>query len=70
MKCPRCEGKLRVIDSVNAPLNEIYRRRRCVACGHEFYTVEFEAIVDEKFKKYWSIYHRDGHRKKEELRNG
>lgn len=67
MNCPKCKGKVKVIDSVNTQDNEIFRRRRCVVCVHEFYTREYEIIPDTKFKSIWGAYHRDGYRKKKEI---
>lgn len=37
MKCPKCNGPLRVLDTVqNDKENEIYRARKCIECGHTF----------------------------------
>ena len=58
MICPKCKGKLHTIDTVNTPDNEVYRRRQCKECGYEFYTIEFEAECDDKFKSMWNKYHR------------
>lgn len=53
MKCPKCGGKMRVLDLVHTDNNETYRRKRCQACEHEIHTVEFEVEVDEKFSMEW-----------------
>ena len=58
MKCPECEGEVRVVDTVKTPQNEVYRRRKCVKCDHAFYTVEFEADVTDRFKAEWIEHHR------------
>ena len=50
MICPKCKGKLRTIDTVNTPDNEVYRRRHCKECGYEFYTIEFEAECDDNLQ--------------------
>jgi hypothetical protein len=35
--------------TTNAPQNEIYRKRKCVSCGHIFYTTEFEVDANDAF---------------------
>lgn len=43
MRCPQCDGRTEVIDTVaSGPRGEFRRRRRCVdkACGHRFSTLE------------------------------
>ena len=57
MKCEKCSGKLRVIDSVNSPDNVIYRKRKCVNCGFIFYTIEFDVEYSD-IKKEWNKYYR------------
>lgn len=55
MKCPECKSRVRVIDSV--PIdehNEVYRRRLCVECGHEFYTTEMIVEPTKRFKNEWA----------------
>lgn len=64
MRCPKCNGKTRVIDNVyNPKTNESYRRRECKECGHNFYTTEFEVPVTGEFLDAWSMYHRKSQRK-------
>lgn len=59
MTCPRCGGKVRVIDSVNDPdENEIYRKRKCEDCELVFYTSECEVRADTYFRSKWYRYHR------------
>lgn len=59
MYCPKCnEAKLRNIKSVNVPWNEIYKQKKCLSCGHTFYTVEFEVEPNKRFKKEWCLYDR------------
>ena len=69
MKCPKCESKeIKITDSVNAYFNEKYRQRTCSACGHVFYTVEFEVDVTPRFKQEWIRLHTERtktYRKKE-----
>lgn len=42
MNCPKCKALVtRVIDTRGKDDGmEVYRRRRCVACGHKFSTLE------------------------------
>lgn len=42
MTCPVCGGQLIVIDSRPSE-DSIYRRRKCVECGHRFSTIEIDA---------------------------
>lgn len=65
MKCPKCEcgESTGVLDVRHAPDNEDYRQRKCKACNHIFYTVEFEVEPTESFMKEFSKLHR--HQKKE-----
>ena len=59
MNCPKCDHKVRVIDTTtNFVDNEIYRIRKCPSCGHTYYTIEFEADMDDQFKKNWVKYNR------------
>ena len=59
MVCPRCGGKIGVVDSVhNTDENEIYRKRKCKDCELIFYTTEFTIRRDEKFIREWYRYHR------------
>ena len=54
MKCPKCKGKLLVLDNVNDEENfETYRLKKCRECGHSLYTVESEVFVNESFKSAW-----------------
>lgn len=59
MICPKCEGKVRVIDSVHTNDNEEYRKRRCLNCGHTFYTAEYMVFANEEYMEEW----REAHRK-------
>ena len=65
MTCPKCNGKLIMLDnSHNDELNETYRRKKCSDCGHVIHTTEFEVDWDETFKKEWSKYYRANNRDK------
>lgn len=55
MKCPKCDGKTKVTDTVpNEAEHEIYRRRLCLECGHKFYSVEFETEPTARFEAVFS----------------
>lgn len=59
MNCPKCGGKLMVLDNVkNVDDNEIYRRKVCNSCGSVIFTVEYEVESTESFKKTWNKYSR------------
>lgn len=59
MRCPKCSGKLLVVDNVhNRAENETYREKTCVNCGHTFYTVEYEVIENKRFIYDWDSNHR------------
>ena len=45
MTCPVCGGKTEVRDSYSE-VDVIYRKRRCVECGHTFTTEEIECVLD------------------------
>lgn len=54
MKCPKCQGKVQTIYTAAANDEEIYRQKKCLTCGHTFFTIEFEVAYDEQFKKEWN----------------
>lgn len=58
MKCPKCNNhKLKTIGIANnTPHNETLRKKKCLKCKNIFYTVEFEAVNNEQFKKEWLTY--------------
>lgn len=58
MVCPKCGGKIHVVDNVNTNENETYRQKECRKCGHIFYTVEFEVDNDNSLKNTWKNNHR------------
>lgn len=60
MVCPRCGGKIRVVDSVNnTDENETYRRKKCDDCELVFYTTEYEVRRDQQLVYRWHKYHRN-----------
>ena len=44
MTCPVCGEKTTVVESV-ADIECVYRKRRCLECGHTFTTTEQESNV-------------------------
>lgn len=59
MNCPKCNEKTTVTDVVLIhTLNEQYRRRKCVACGHVIYTTEFEVKYTDDYATLWNKNHR------------
>lgn len=59
MECPNCGGKTTVVDnSYNNDAKELYRKRKCTKCGHEFCTMEFEIDISDQLKKEWCEHHR------------
>lgn len=42
MQCPKCSADTKVYDT-RARNNEIWRRRKCLACSHRFTTWEVNA---------------------------
>lgn len=41
MKCPQCKGDVKV-EYTLSDTEGVYRKRRCLKCGHTFYTSEVE----------------------------
>lgn len=72
MNCPECGNKSTVWDIAKAP-EELYRKRKCNACGFKFCTIEYEVGYDENFKKEWVKYNRGSiryrNRKKQEAKH-
>lgn len=58
MNCPKCKSRVTVKNCVDTRENEIYRKRVCDQCGHVFYTVEYEVVVNDRFKKEWQFYNK------------
>lgn len=54
MRCPVCAGKLRTV-LTRADCEQIYRRKKCLACGYIVWTVETENENEarEAFKRLW-----------------
>lgn len=45
MKCPKCGGKARTIDTRPKPDNTNWRRKQCRECGYRFSTVELTTVA-------------------------
>lgn len=45
MKCPKCKGDVKV-EYTLSDTEGVYRKRRCIKCGHVFYTSEVEDSAD------------------------
>ena len=55
MTCPICGGDTKVINSRDR-VDYVYRRRKCVICGHLFTTEETEKVKKyDKNRKYRDI---------------
>lgn len=58
MTCPKCKGKLRIIDIVHNPTeDEKYRLYKCPDCGHSIFTVEYEVVLNQRFEEDWVEHH-------------
>lgn len=54
MPCEKCEGDTKIVDKViNYKYKTVYRKMKCLACGHVFYTVELKTTFDKNFKEQW-----------------
>lgn len=60
MKCFKCkDGDLKVTDTVhNNDDQVVYRRRKCLSCGHIVYTQENKIVKDAVFMNSWYKHHR------------
>ena len=59
MKCPKCGGEVKLLESINTPSNEIYRKRKCKDCKKIFYTIEFEVEDNKRFMDEYEVYDGD-----------
>ena len=55
MNCPRCNEKTKVMDCLTATENTVMRRRKCLACGHSFYTEETAPADDSDLRRIFSM---------------
>ena len=52
MNCLKCgRNDLKVVDVRNPDCESVYRRRKCLACGHRFSTIEYEVELVKGRKK-------------------
>ena len=49
MKCIKCGGKTKIIDSRHNKPDEVRRRRECLKCGYRFST--YETVIKKKDDK-------------------
>lgn len=55
MVCPKCGGKVDVMETRNDfATNTIYRERFCKRCWRTFYTIESVAEGNDEFHATWS----------------
>ena len=66
MVCPVCYSKLEVVDTVR-DTDDIYRRRKCKACGKLVYTLESEVEPDAAYRNTWAnlVYNSRTHNKED-----
>ena len=53
MICTQCGSKLEVVDTVRDD-DDVYRRRRCKACGKLVYTLESEVEPNAEYHSNWN----------------
>lgn len=58
MKCPKCNGKVQVVETIQMPENQVARRRKCLECGRRFYTSEQIVKADLEILDEMAKYHR------------
>ena len=56
MTCPECNGYSKVVDNVEIN-GTMHRKRKCIDCGHNFYTAEIE-VNYKRIKDNWNANHR------------
>lgn len=63
MYCRECGGKTIVMDTRSFE-EEVYRKRKCLNCGRNFYTAEYEDDIEQRGKnglydawKDWRVNH-------------
>lgn len=66
LRCPECKTiKTVSVEEVRTSENEVYRRNRCIECGHVFYSLETEVEADKTLRDIWKA-----NKKKEVIANG
>lgn len=57
MKCPNCSSiNCTNIETRNAPINRIRRRKECNECGSRFTTYEVYIPDGEDVRDYWMMF--------------
>lgn len=51
MTCPVCGGETKITDS-RGEVDAVRRRRECCECGHRFSTLELDADMYQRFKRF------------------
>ena len=63
MPCPKCSGKTQVLDTVTNK-NRVIRRRHCMACTYDWYTMETLLVSDKRsedlHREYTMVKSRNG----------
>lgn len=66
MKCPCCDLEVvRVVDNVNTPDGDVYRKRKCKNCDAIFYTKESIIEYNNKHRFIWNTWNRSAIRRRE-----
>lgn len=58
MRCPKCQGKMRIVDSRGKRI--VYRRRVCVNCKNVIITEEKPAAEQEEARRLMNLSARMG----------
>lgn len=53
MKCPKCDGKVGVVETYPYD-GAVYRRRKCKSCGYVFHTMEDIVKYDYEIAGVWA----------------
>lgn len=62
MTCPVCGGKT-IVSGCKADCESVQRERRCMECGHIFYTEESVVQDPYKYKELYNQYSRERYKK-------
>lgn len=69
MKCPNCGGDIKIVETLRAADNELWREKRCRDCKLVFHTVEFVVEENQHFKDEWAVNKRTRTHKKDSDRD-
>lgn len=50
-----CDSSKVICTATDPYISRIYRQRKCLSCGHRWYTYEIEVISEEDFKELDTI---------------